>query len=544
MRATRCWLVAAIAVAACRSPSTNAPSPGETAQFELGTRCMACHNRLTTPSGEDVSLGSTWQASMMANSARDPYWQAAVRREVIDHPTAQAAIEDECAKCHMPMAHVMSHAAGRTQSVFAHTPGADGLPAAADPLAVDGVSCSLCHQIGPERFGERSSFVGGFVINSSKQRQMFGPFEVGRGHARVMSSATGAVPTAGMHIQRSELCATCHSLYTHALGKDGQVIGELAEQVPYQEWLHSAYRDQRSCQDCHMPVVAEPTPISSVNAPPRAGLSRHDFRGANFFVLGMLNRYRAELGTTASPTELDAAVTRTRTFLRTTAAALAIDAVTRTDDRLGFEVVVESLAGHKLPTAYPSRRAWLWVTVRDAGGKVVFESGRLDAQGAIVGNDNDRDGATFEPHHVEITTPEQVQIYESVMADAYGAATTGLLSGIAYLKDNRVLPRGFDKRTAHADVAVHGGAFDDPDFVAGSDRVRYAVTVGGAPGPLTIDATLWYQPIGFRWAHNLRPYDALEPRRFLAYFEAMAPVSATELATAHATTPGPAAQGP
>lgn len=366
---------------------------------------------------------------------------------------------------------------------------------------------------------------------------MFGPFEVGRGHTRVMSSATGAVPTTGKHIQRSELCATCHSLYTHALGPDGQVVGELAEQVPYQEWLHSAYRDQRSCQDCHMPVVAEPTPIASVDAPPRAGLSRHDFRGANFFVLGMLNRYRADLGTTASPTELDAAVTRTRAFLKAQAATLAIAGITRDGDRLGFEVVVASLTGHKLPTAYPSRRAWLWVRVHDADGKVVFESGRLDARGAIAGNDNDRDGTTYEPHHAEISDPEQVQIYESVMADATGAVTTGLLSGVTYLKDNRVLPRGFDKRTAHADVAVHGTAIDDADFVAGGDRVRYALTVGGAPGPLTVDATLWYQPIGFRWAHNLRPYDALEPRRFLAYFEAMAPASATELADAHATTP-------
>ena len=41
---------------------------------------------------------------MMANSARDPFWQAAVRRETIDHPAAAAAIQDECAKCHMPMA--------------------------------------------------------------------------------------------------------------------------------------------------------------------------------------------------------------------------------------------------------------------------------------------------------------------------------------------------------------------------------------------------------------------------------------------------------
>ena len=63
--------------------------------FSASDRCLACHNGMTTPSGEDVSIGSAWRASIMANAARDPYWQAAVRREVIDHPQATATIEDE-----------------------------------------------------------------------------------------------------------------------------------------------------------------------------------------------------------------------------------------------------------------------------------------------------------------------------------------------------------------------------------------------------------------------------------------------------------------
>jgi hypothetical protein len=54
--------------------------------------CLACHNGLTAASGEDVSIGTSWRASMMANSSRDPYWQASVRREVTT-TSAQAAIE-------------------------------------------------------------------------------------------------------------------------------------------------------------------------------------------------------------------------------------------------------------------------------------------------------------------------------------------------------------------------------------------------------------------------------------------------------------------
>ena len=54
-------------------------------EFQTSDRCFACHNQLTTPSGRDVSIGLSWRPSVMANSSRDPYWQASVRRETIDH---------------------------------------------------------------------------------------------------------------------------------------------------------------------------------------------------------------------------------------------------------------------------------------------------------------------------------------------------------------------------------------------------------------------------------------------------------------------------
>jgi hypothetical protein len=84
-------------------------------------------------------------------------------------------------------------------------------------------------------------------------------------------------------------------------------------------------------------------------------------------------------------------------------------------------------------------------------------------------------------------------------------------------------------------VAVHGAAADDPDFLDGGDRVGYAVPLGGAAGPFTIDAELLYQPIGFRWANNLKRYDAAEPRRFTSYYDSMASASATMLARASAS---------
>jgi hypothetical protein len=514
------------------SPETPAaPAVDVDALFQPASVCMTCHNGLVTPSGEDISFGTAWRASMMAHSALDPYWQAGVRREVMDHPKAQGAIENECSRCHMPMAHVRAQAVGQAQAVFANVPGAPD----PDPLAVEGVSCAVCHQITGDRLGQKDSFTGHFTIDMTtplESRRMFGPYAVDRGRTALMRSVTGFVPTTASHIQQSELCATCHTLYTRPLDKAGQPGGEFPEQVPYQEWLESEFRTSQSCQACHMPVVTEATRIASVVGEPREDVSRHTFLGANFFMLGMLNRYRADLGVVARSAELDAAVSATKAFLETSAARVEIARAQRVGSRLEADVVVRNLAGHKLPTAYPSRRAWLWLTVRDAQGRVVFSSGDVSATGAIKGNDNDQDAARFEPHYREIRTDDQVQIYESIIGNRAGAVTTGLLSAVSYLKDNRVPPRGFNKRAVPADVAVHGDALDDPDFTGGSDSVRYSIDVSAAQGPVVVDAQLWYQPIGHRWAQNLRAYYAPEPRRFVRYFDAMASSSALLLARA------------
>jgi len=41
---------------------------------------------------------------------------------------------------------------------------------------------------------------------------------------------------------------------------------------------------------------------------------------------------------------------------------------------------------------------------------------------------------------------------------------------------------------------------------------------------------LWYQPIGFRWAMNLKKYEAPEPQRWVRYYETTASASAVVLA--------------
>ncbi len=505
--------------------------------FQTSDRCVACHNGLTTSAGEDISIGIHWRTSMMGNAGRDPYWMAGVRREITDHPVASQAIQDECTICHMPMMRYEAKLAGGEGEVFAHLPPDPGRRS--DQFSDDGVSCSVCHQITEQGLGTRTSFVGGFKIDETSkpgQRHEYGQFDITKGHVTIMRSSVSFEPKENKKvIQSSEVCGTCHTLLTSALDAQGKVIGELPEQVPYQEWLHSDYKETRSCQNCHMPQVNEDVPITSVFGEPRSGFSRHTFVGGNFFMQRILNRYRNDLGIPAQPNEMDAAINRTIAHLQSEAAEVAIRNMNVAGDRVTAVIEVTNRGGHKLPTAYPSRRVWLHVTLRDRDEKVVFESGALKPDGSIAGNGNDADPTRFEPHYNEITSPDQVQIYESVMADVNGRVTTGLLTALRYVKDNRLLPKGFDKRTATPDIAVHGEAETDADFNSGGDTVRYSMATAGARGPFRVEAELWYQPIAYRWAMNLKPYDAMEPRRFVSYYGSTASNSGVILVHASAT---------
>jgi hypothetical protein len=507
-----------------------------TPEFRTSDRCVACHNGMKTKSGEDFSIGLDWRASIMANSSRDPYWQGSVRRETIDHPEVKADIQNECAHCHMPIVEYQAREQEKKAEVFSHLPFDPDNKGNAE--AEDGVSCSVCHQISKKNLGTPASFVGNFVVDPPDQghRSEHGPYDIDAGHQRVMQSSTGGFrPGDADQIRDSALCATCHTLYTVARGKDGIAIGQLPEQMPYQEWQHSDYAGKSSCQSCHMPEVSGETPVTSLFGEPRKGARHHYFVGANFFMQRILNNYRQDLSVVALPDTLTAASQRTVNFLQSQSARVSIPKLEADKGKLHVDVLVENLTGHKLPTAYPSRRAWLHVTIQDCNGRTVFESGALNPDGSIKGNVNDTDPTRFEPHHREITNGDQVQIYEPILKDSEGHVTTGLLTAVGYLKDNRILPNGFDKSSAVKDIEVVGDAAQDPDFTGKGSLVRYSPTVDPSSGPFHIEVELWYEPIGFRWAHNLGSYQAEEPQRLVSYYDSLASGAAVILAKAEAT---------
>jgi hypothetical protein len=317
------------------------------------------------------------------------------------------------------------------------------------------------------------------------------------------------------------MCGTCHTLYTPTIDNDGEVAGIFPEQMPYIEWLASGYAGRQTCQDCHMPEAPGEVVLSVTGTPPRPNFSVHSFAGGNLYALNLLQAHGQEIGITASAEQIDAAVIRAEDQLRNKTAQVKILELKMEESTLVVDLEVKSQVGHKFPSGFPSRRVWIHLVVRDLAEKVVFESGKWDLNGRIVGNLNDEDETAYEPHYQVIDRPNQVQIYEAIMGDVDGAVTTTLLRGAVYLKDNRLLPQGFDKTAVHQDIAVLGNALQDVDFDDQGDKLRYLMTVDPASGPFTVLVELCYQSIGYRWAMNLDPFDAPETDRFLDYYQAV-----------------------
>jgi hypothetical protein len=501
------------------APFSGDPLPNDRDDFFAGSGvCATCHSRLTDAAGNDVSIDSYWRATMMANAARDPYWQASVSIETANLPQHAELIEDKCAVCHTPMAHFSAVQAGASTRLLE-----GGFLSAEHPahaLALDGNSCTLCHQIEAVAFGEPESFSGGYTIDAglpAGERPTYSRFAASEQGSAIMQRASGFIPVQATHISQAEICATCHTLYTPYVDDTGTIVGVFPEQTPYLEWLSSVYAGNTPCQGCHMPLADGPVVTNIIGGEPREPFFKHTFVGGNVYLMDIFLAHGPDIGTTASSEHF--AFTREQTLaqLQQRAAAISLENVSFASSTLAFNIVVENRAGHKLPTAFPSRRAWLRITVRDSAGNVIFESGGYTEDGRVIGDDHDDDPARFEPHHTVILSPDDVQIYQSIMGDVNGEVTGILLRGAGYLKDNRLLPAGFAKDTAHPDVRPSATALADANFVGGGDRVKVSLNTGTAEGPFEVSVELLYQALSYRWIEKLRDYDTEESVRFLGY---------------------------
>lgn len=498
-------------------------------------QCSACHSDETGTSmlidsdepGEtrNVSIGTAWETSVMAQATRDPYWHAVFASELDNFPELEDKINKECTICHAPTAYDLASKQGTLDDLrlFDSVDEATGEQLQGlysmdsdDELfnhAMDGVTCSLCHQMEATNLGTEESFTGGYVVTGSpsgdpetnNDRPAYGQYtdpEVG-----YMQAQSGFIPLYGAHLSTSESCATCHNLNIEPVTPTGEEIAgaeHFAEQATYTEWQQSSFNsDGISCQNCHMPVLEQEVRIAQTALEERPNFAEHTFLGANTVMQDMFENFAEELGINPE-IDFTEAKERNRDFLKTSAQITVVPG-TSSSDSLNFDVFVDNQTGHKLPSGYHSRRVYLHVEVFNENGETVFESGEIRDDGSIVGVDEDVNPDTYEPHYDIITDSTQVQVYQSIVGDVNDDRTHSLLSGTQFLKDNRLLPNGYDKdavanSTEFAEsFGTFGNAVADANFIGGQDTVSYALpfsdTLSGSV--FTVRAELRYQALNY-----------------------------------------------
>jgi len=506
----------------------------DSTHFSGSGNCGLCHNGLFDADGNDVSIEAAWSATIMGNSARDPLWRAKFATEILRNPRHEGVLSDKCTRCHAPMAN--------QQSVFDDiAPRFFGAGGFDDPnnvplhdAAMDGVSCTLCHQIaGVPNLGTDAAESGHYTIEAFANpydRPAYGPYA----NPRINPMQINAIftPRYSAHVTDSALCGTCHNLKTPVLNQSGQLTADkFPEQMVYSEWENSAFADggaeASTCQQCHM-ARANGVKIANRprNLPRRDNFAIHGFYGGNTLILDILDRNRTELD--VGDGDFAAAIDATRATLQSAAELVIEEAVVEEtapgQRELVVRVRVANNSGHKVPTSYPSRRAYIHLAAADQDGTLLFESGRLESDanggltGAIIGVDADT-GAGFEPHHDgEITSQDQVQVYEAIMEDINGNQTYTLLNAARYSKDNRLLPRGFPRDLKidpvmgnWNDIAIVGAAELDEDFIAGSDRVTYRIPLNADTTSVTVSADFNYQTIAYGYYLDLIRDEAAVP---------------------------------
>lgn len=465
--------------------------------FTASGECGYCHGPDVSGTtnvdadGNDVNPTSRWRSSMMANSARDPYFRAKVEHETLLHPEHSLDLQTKCTSCHSPAGHFNALFQGAEHFTL------DDMEN--DQIAYDGVNCSGCHQLSNDSLG--MLFSGN--IKYDTLNLIYGPIE--NPISSVMTAATGFDAVYGAHIGKSEACASCHTLITESVDLSGTPTGDhFVEQATYHEWLNSVYSSDSEgveCQGCHFPQIDDGVKIATPYAgyPARSPIGLHNMVGGNSFILTMLRDYGDQLEVTATEAQFDSTIARTLRKLQNETLDAELEFLGASQDSARFELTLTNKAGHKFPSGFPSRRAYVEMIVVTQDGDTILNSGRMNSDFTLADLDS-----PYEPHYQMINQSDQVQVYEQIMADVNGNTTTVLQHAVENIKDNRLVPKGFSvTHSAYDTVAIRGAALLDPDFNyypdgqegSGTDRLAFHVALDGYDGPVNARARVRYQSL-------------------------------------------------
>lgn len=469
--------------------------------FPTARRCQGCHghdpqmNAMVDWMGNDVNTHDDWASSMMALSAKDPFWRAKVSHEVLVNPNHKIDLETKCTSCHAPQGHFTALMRGADHYSITEMEN--------DTIAMDGVSCGACHMKAEKDLDKL--FSG--EANYDTSGVMYGPFEMP--FAAPMNDFVGFNPVYSEHINDAGICASCHTLLTSSTDLEGNYTGrQFVEQATYHEWINSDFDDDgaspKTCQGCHMPRLEDNIVISAnyLFLEPRAPFALHDLVGANVTMLDLMKNNKKQLNIKAADEHFDETIAKTLDMLQRQSVAVELINTKIESDSAYFDFRIQNKAGHKFPSGYPSRRLYIEFTVNNDIGETLWQSGRTDENYEIIDHP---EGVM--PHYNIIREESECQIYEYIITDVNGDITTVLEQADGSLKDNRLPPKGFSTSHSSYDTTlIYGAALIDPNFNyegteegSGADIVSYHIPLNGYSGNINVSAKVFYQSIAPRW---------------------------------------------
>jgi hypothetical protein len=308
-------------------------------------------------------------------------------------------LDQFCTKCHSPVASLT----GETPPFFNRS--------ALSPISQQGVQCDVCHTI--------------TKINKAANAD----FELTPGDTQYGSLADPAANSFHLsafnaEFDRSRICGVCHEVQND--------FGAPLEET-FSEWNRAALAGMSfDCQDCHMPTYAGQ---AATNGPPRDKVHRHYFVGVDVplidFPDAALQRQMAEELLKKSA---DLSAAHPETIAAGGTLKLSITVANK------YKGVFS--AGHSLPSGVTAeRQMWIAVRARDQNGRVLYQSGQLDANGDL------RD------HHSTLNpnADPDLTIFRQTMRDGNGKEV--LFFWQAQTVENNLIPP-LAERTANYDIKL------------------------------------------------------------------------------------------
>ena len=443
--------------------------PGQVLPADSIGMCFQCHE--TQPGNHVTTIFSAWRGSMMAHSARDPVFFAAL---AVANKYNDVSGEF-CIRCHSP-----------TGWLAEHSKSPDGTSLIGSDF--DGVQCDYCHRSANPMLPDSTvpvtnqvpGFGNGMHAVQGQPQPRRGPYADALTFHDVLFDP----------FQRTgELCGVCHNVSNpdYAVDRLTQSPHEYgAIERTYSEWVLSWYAtqgDAGTCQSCHMTrTVGYGCTLPS--APQRSDLAQHDLTGGNTFVPDILPLFWQGLDTA----QLQAGKQRAIATLQRAAELLV--AAGHSGDSVLALVRITNRTGHKLPTGYPEgRRMWINLIAFNAAGDTVFQSGRYDTSTGMLFQDN------------------QVKVYEMKpgLTDSIaqlhtlspGPSFHFILNDTIFF-DNRIPPRGFSNQEFRQHLAEPVGyTYADSQYW---DVTRYTLPMSAA----TVQARLYYQTASKEYIEFLR----------------------------------------